>query len=271
MKTQLIQRFRALPAPGPAAELVLETGTIHDYRVLARHHYRAGAPLSCTRVLVLRDPRPTVVGRYLGRASDPQPVAVLVESMPCLACRMRDWALAGRFGGWLAARDRATLIKQELRTISRVVVDPRWRGLGLAVRMVRHALATATTLYTEAMAAMGRVHPFFELAGMHAYHRPSHTCDLRLRAALASAGLEEAALADPGALHQRIAAMALPRQRFLFGEFARWHTSSGLGRSHRRSDDPREHLRHARSRLLMEPVYYLSDRREYQEKRDDSR
>jgi len=53
--------------------------------------------------------------------------------------------------------------------ISRVVVHPIYRGCGLAVRLVRHALRTARTSRIEALAVMGAIHPFFELAGMKCY------------------------------------------------------------------------------------------------------
>lgn len=193
--TPLQQRFAALPAPHPAAALELSTGSARDYAALAEHHYRAHRPSTMLRVLVMRDPRPTVVGRYLHRHDQTQTVGVLVESLPSLQCRMRDWALHERFGSWLPAKQRARLLSDELRCISRVVIDPRWRGLGLAVRLVRHALETAETPFTEALAAMGRVHPFFEKAGMTAYHRPPHPFDARLIAALERIGLSATDLA----------------------------------------------------------------------------
>lgn len=61
------------------------------------------------------------------------------------------------------------LLNAEVRCISRVIVHPSFRGLGIGVGLVRHALDTATTPYTEAIAAMGWVHPLFEKAGMEAF------------------------------------------------------------------------------------------------------
>ncbi|MEL7088949.1 MAG: hypothetical protein AAGL98_11010, partial [Planctomycetota bacterium] len=142
----LAERFCALPGPRHAAArpsdagLRLRVGGLKDYAVLAEHHYKAKRPATATRVLVLEDPRPTVVGRYLQRADTTVVVGVLIESLPSLSCRMRDWALHERYGGHLAPRSRAIMLNSELRCISRVVIDPRWRGLGLAVRLVRRAL-----------------------------------------------------------------------------------------------------------------------------------
>ena len=146
----------------PADRLLLAPGCLRDYHALAPFHYRAKRPATVTRVLALFDP-----------ASAPDrgaPVAVLVESMPTIHCRSRDQATAGRYRSRGVGDPAIARLNAELRCISRVIVDPRWRGLGLAVALVRQALDTSTTTRTEALAAMGRVHPLFELAGMTAYH-----------------------------------------------------------------------------------------------------
>ena len=122
------------------SELHLRPGTLKDYDALAEHHYRAAKPRTATRVLVLACGRPSVVGRYLGRREERRPIAVLVESLPTLSCAMRDAALRQRYGPWLSPAERAVLLNDEVRCISRVVVEPTWRGLGLAVRLVRAAL-----------------------------------------------------------------------------------------------------------------------------------
>lgn len=168
-------RFNSLPGASLADRLVLRGGTRRDYDALAEFHYRAKRPATVTRVLVLEDRHETRGSRLeewsrslKSQASSGKPlrpVAVLVESMPTINCQLRDRATGGRYAGM----DRSAairLLNAEVRCISRVVVDPRWRGLGLAVRLVKHALGTAATRHTEAMAAMGRVHPLFELAGM---------------------------------------------------------------------------------------------------------
>lgn len=259
MPTSLQQRFAALPAPHPADALALTVGSSRDYQRLAEHHYRPARPSTLTRVLVLRDHRPSVVGRYLKRCDETQTVGVLVESLPSLNCRLRDWALRDRFGSWLPPRQRARLMSDELRCISRVVIDPRWRGLGLAVRLVRHALATATTRYTEALAAMGRVHPFFEKAGMTPYHRPPHPFDARLIAALGTVGLTPQDLARLTHMRQQIDAQPAATRHWLLAELHRWYRQNGGGRSRQHSTDPETHLRLAQQRLLLEPVYYLHD------------
>lgn len=229
-------------------KLPITPGTLEDYRQLADLHYKAGRPATATRVWACRTTRPTVVGRYLGRRATPETVAVLVESLPSLSCAMRDVATAGRYRG-VSAKARAMMLNDEVRTISRVIVHPQWRGLGLARQLVQRALATATTPYVEAIAAMGQVHPFFEQAGMTRYDRPPHPVDARLLDALATVDLTASELVDTPTVRQRIA-----RAPLLDRELRRWHTTAVRG-------DPAADLPvildAARQRLLFTPSYFL--------------
>ncbi len=249
-------RFDALPAARAWDGIQLRTGTAQDFAALAGHHYRAARPATMMRVFALHDPAPAVADRFYGRA-DPngRAVAVLVESLPALSCLLRDAALGGRYNA-LPARQRARLLNAEVRCISRVIVDPRYRGLGLAVRLVRHALATATTPYTEALAAMGTASPFFEKAGMSAYERPPHPHDERLAAALAACGLSTHALLRADTWEGVLGAVEPGRHAWLTRELARWYRSA-VGRSAGASRDPADHLRAARHKLGARPVYYL--------------
>ena len=158
-------------SPGPARprDWPIVAGTIRDYRALGRFHYVAGPPAAHKRVWVVPVPS------GLRRLGDPVLAAVLVVSPPVLNCRGRNLATGGRFLIRRAVEtDRrlaAALLNAELECISRVVVHPTYRGCGLAVRLVRHALATAATPLVEALATMGAVHPFFERAGMTCFGR----------------------------------------------------------------------------------------------------
>ncbi len=258
MSTPLQNRFKAPRGLGLVDGLELAEGTSADYTSLGEHHYRARRPATATRVLVLKRNSESAVGRFLSKRSKTQVVAVLVESLPSLSCRMRNWALNDRYGSWLCPAQRGKLLNREVRVISRVVVHPQWRGLGLAVQLVRAALAKPTTVYTEALAAMGRVNPFFERAGMTAYSRPPHAYDQRLVDAMRSVGFTPCDLAALDALWARIEALDGLQRRWLLKELYRWYRQNG-GRSTIHSTDPLTHLRIARERLMLEPVYYLHD------------
>jgi ABC-type ATPase with predicted acetyltransferase domain len=90
-------------------------------------------------------------------------VAIAVLSWSPLGCTARNSLLnLQRF----PMQQRAKWINQNLRTISRVVVHPQFRGVGLGSELVRRILQECPTRYVETIAAMGKVHPFFEKAGM---------------------------------------------------------------------------------------------------------
>jgi len=257
-------RFAALPAPPEGDRLVLAPGTAADYAALSSYHYRAARPATMMRILTLRDPTPTVINRFTGHRQahgDPTPgaVAVLVESLPTLSCKLRDLALQRRYAG-LDAKQRGRLLNAEVRCISRVIVDPRYRGMGLAVRLVQHALATATTVYTEALAAMGLASPFFEKAGLAAYRRAPHAHDERLLAALRHVKLDPDRLARSDQVRADLDALDDERRAWLFRELSRWYRAA-VGRSAHASRNPADHLRAAQQKLFSQPVYYLRDNR----------
>src|SRR5512133_2560940 len=100
--------------------IVIERGSAQDYNALARFHYRAGRPATWAGVW-----RAVFAGRV---------VAVGVLSWPTLACAARE----RHFGmqRW-SAQARRAFVNAHLRTISRVIVHPQFRGIGLAGGMVR--------------------------------------------------------------------------------------------------------------------------------------
>jgi GNAT superfamily N-acetyltransferase len=146
MSTQL-QTF----LPG---ELRLTRGTARDYRALERFHYRPKSPATWAGVWVVH---------YDEGSSMSRPVAVAVLSYPTVNSAARDRALD--LAGW-EPRRKLGFVNRHVRTISRVIVHPQFRSLGLASQLVRQICDEAPTRYTEAYAVMGRVHPFFEKGGM---------------------------------------------------------------------------------------------------------
>ncbi len=160
-KKQSRRRVRVDSSMSDPRRWPIRRGSIQEYRALGGFHYIAGPPAAHKRVYVIRAPRS--VSRWGG----PDVAAVLVISPPLMHCRARNIATGGRYSGPRAGRKEAIrLLNAEVESISRVVVHPQVRGCGLSVRLVRHALRSAATPVVEALATMGRVHPFFKLAGM---------------------------------------------------------------------------------------------------------
>jgi GNAT superfamily N-acetyltransferase len=151
--------------------LLIEAGTRADYGALSRWHYRGGPPATFALVLRAVDLEPAP-------HAEPTLAGVLVISHPTLngPWRERAWpgALTPERSAGSPPHDKATHDKAAaarrlnamVRTISRVIVDPRYRGNGVGSALVRAYVDHPLTPLTEAIAAMGAIVPIFTRAGM---------------------------------------------------------------------------------------------------------
>lgn len=162
-------------------EATYERGTGRDYELVAHWHYRAGRPA-------------TIAGVWRARAGD-ELAGVLVVSNPTLNGRWRERAWPGEFSSGDKRRD-ARELNARVRTISRVVVEPRFRGLSIASGLVRAYLADALTTHTEALSAMGRFVPLFVSAGMREVRLGRTGLDRELGQVLEYCGVAPWELAD---------------------------------------------------------------------------
>ena len=136
--------------------LRLASGVAADYRQLERFHYLPGRPASFARIWTLRFlPDITACPKRI--------IAVAVLSYPPLRCAARERVLGLTLPD---SRQLAPFVNRHLRTISRVIVHPQFRGIGLASLLIRATCALADTPFVEAIARMGASHPLFERGGM---------------------------------------------------------------------------------------------------------
>ncbi len=253
----LTERFERLPAAALIDELCIERGGRNDYQQLASFHYKSGRPGAVTAVYRMVHRAPTVVSRFVGHSDETTIVGVLIRSLPSLGCQLRDRATSDRYRG-MGVLAAAAMVNREFRTISRVVIRPQWRGIGLAVRLVRHALDDPETAYTEALAAMGRVHPFFERAGMVRYDRPPRPEYARLLDAFDRLDISPGSLASVRLVLDALGASRTEDRRWLEAEIRRWHRAAFRTTKQRiAAMTLRDLLEAARDRLLSQPVYYL--------------
>jgi len=134
--------------------LDLTDGRGRDYAELERFHYLAAKPATWAAVRVVR---------CIDRAAGRRVAGVGVLSYPTPTCYARERALGVSFCN---RGERAAFVNQHLRTISRVVIHPQFRALGLAGLLVRDLIEICPTRWIESFAHMGRAHPLFEKAGM---------------------------------------------------------------------------------------------------------
>ncbi len=149
---------RSLPTFLPGS-FAIERGCRRDYLALEHFHYLPKRPSSWA--LVLR-----IVYRERDAPEQARVIAVGVLSYPVLSCRLRERVLG--LTRYNKAR-RIVFANRHIRSISRVIVHPQFRALGLASLLVRQLIESCPTRYVEALAVMGRAHPFFKCAGMREY------------------------------------------------------------------------------------------------------
>ncbi len=133
------------------SEIEIRGAGVREYKSLSRFHYIGSS---------LPPPRRVYAAYHEGK-----PVAVIVYSYPLPNHRARNVVFP-----WLREvrnlKERLRLVNRLFTRISRVVVHPKYRGIGLGVRIVRETLPMAGTPIVEALAVMARFNPFFERAGM---------------------------------------------------------------------------------------------------------
>ena len=125
-------------------EMRIEEGSRKDYEKLVGFHYRQGGHPPIRRVFVMK--------------RGPELVGVILYCYPPINCIGRKKA----FGRQFTAQE----VNEKFAIISRVVLHPKYRTIGLGAKLVRETLSLVGMPYIEAIAVMSRYNPFFEKAGM---------------------------------------------------------------------------------------------------------
>jgi hypothetical protein len=221
--------------------LQIVPGCLDDYRRLSRYHYRGGHPGPASAIFVL------------SRPGSKTPVGVIIYSTAPAVLELRNIATNHIFVGL----DRSTqlgLINANIRRISRVIIEPRFSGLGLAGRLVRETMPLVNVPIVEALAVMGWVNPFFEKAGMKAYKAQPSAASVQFIEALSIIGIEQADLLDPVLVQHKFNRLDDCEAQFIEHQILHFLKSHG-----RRRDMPPglERTRYILTKLTARPVYYI--------------
>jgi hypothetical protein len=182
-----------------------------------------------------------------------QTVGIIVYKMPTPGAELRNLATGGLFTG-LDRSTQLVLLNKNVRCINRVIIDPRYRSLGLASRLVRETMPKINVPIIEAMAVMGLVNPFLEKAGMKAFTAKIQARCVRLVEALSMVGIERQELIDPQKVQRQLDRLPAAIAEFIELEIYRFLQSYG---SHRYSRAGLERTRYILGKLTARPVYYI--------------
>jgi GNAT superfamily N-acetyltransferase len=227
------------------SQLELVKSDITAYRALERYHYRDGALGPYCAIYALAE-------RCLRRQKTGTTAGVIVYAPAPLNCAMRDAATGGYFAGRRKA-EKLALLNAYVRRISRVIIEPRYRGLGLATRLVRDTLPRVGSAMVEASAAMGHLHPFFERAGMRPFAPGADPVRKRLEQALIEARIDSSQWIEPAAVQARLEALSEMHRGSVEKEIQLF-----LNRFGRRRTMPSgpERMEFVLNRLAAAPMYY---------------
>ncbi|MCW4046597.1 MAG: GNAT family N-acetyltransferase [Candidatus Bathyarchaeota archaeon] len=124
-------------------EMRIEEGTTSDWRKLAGFHYRSHKIAAPRKIFCLKR------GDEL--------CGVIVYCYPPPTCFGRRLVLPK-----MSMKE----LNEKLSIISRVVVQPKYRTIGLGTKLVKETLPLVGTEYVEMPAVMAKYNPFAEKAGM---------------------------------------------------------------------------------------------------------
>ncbi len=134
----------------------IKRGSVEDYDRLSRFHYRSKCEES--ESLWLKDCYKLLF--------DDELIGVIVYSRSYLNLKPRNMVFGDRYVFTPGDLHRARLINEEIARISRVVIHPKFRGIGLGAFLVRETMSKVDAKVVEVLAVMAKYNPFFEKAGM---------------------------------------------------------------------------------------------------------
>jgi len=221
-----------------------------EYDYLSRFHYRqspAGLPGPHVAIYAMKDTHPV-------RARFAPVVGVIVYTMPTAHAELRNVATGGMFCGFGDRRLQLQMANKYIRRIARVIIEPRYRGLGLASRLVAETMPKLGVGVIEAMAVMGQVHPFFEKAGMKRYEAKPAVRTAQLVEAMAMVGIGARQFIDPQAVQDMLDGLGPDEAEFIERQISRFLQSYG---KRRQMEAGIERTRYVLSKLTARPVYYI--------------
>lgn len=145
----------------------IERGTSADWLALKPLHYAAGNPATTHSVWTARHPE--IAG----------PAGVVVVSYPDLHSAARNLATESKYQN-VQDRRVANVLNREVAKISRIVICPQLRGIGLAGQMIEYVVSKIGVRYVECVTSMSRWSRFLERVGFREIPQTSHPVEAEL-------------------------------------------------------------------------------------------
>ena len=163
-------------------DMVVEPGDKTDWDILSKWHYKSHKTGARTHIFRMVNKRTQEL------------VGTIVYGMPPLALAGRN-AYTPIYGG-KSTREKCQKLNREVRIISRVVITPKYRSLGLSAKLIKDSLPQTNMRFCELLSVMGNYNKFCEKAGMTKVEYEQKDIFKKLKQFISDAGYEPGMMAS---------------------------------------------------------------------------
>ncbi|MBZ0137296.1 MAG: hypothetical protein K8I27_13095 [Planctomycetes bacterium] len=235
-----------LPAPPPleiADEIEFARGRVRDYARFATWHYLGGG-------------RPGPTSDVFLALHERRAIGIAMFGYPHLLLGARNTALPEFAPGRIRAGGAGGL-NANVRLLQRVVIEPRFRGIGAASRLIRYGLENISAPIVECVAQMGAFSDFLLAAGFVRAGEVKAPPSVRgLRAFLRRHGIGHEALLRED-LSDRLAPELVAELERHIRNVVRTRIQTGFGSRRKGGGLPDGAARKALARVGATPGYFL--------------
>lgn len=168
-----------------------------DFKILEKYHYQTDPVNPATQIYKIRGINST-------QDTFPDPMAVIVYRQPLPSLRARTMATKGYFSQAPTIAGRLRIVNQKIIYIARLIVDPRFRKLGLATWLLDDTLQRQAHPLVETLTPIDFTNKIFQRAGFKLYQMPAPPWYQRFEDILLSLGINEQNLKIPFLVQNRI-------------------------------------------------------------------
>lgn len=185
------------------------------YRTLAPYHYIKRQLPPVDHIYAIRDKLPSLK-RY------PDPLAIIVYSMPIIHLRARNIATHNFFTEPLTRSGELRRLNKNVRYISRLITDPRYHRQGLATWLLENTLAKQTVPIIETLTPIDFTNKIFQRAGFELYFNPAPPHYQEFIKQLRSYGISGEMLRHPRIVQKRIDRLDPETQEWIYYRLKRF-------------------------------------------------
>ena len=177
--------------------LEIVPATLADYKKLATYHYCSDTVRPTMQIYKVRVKAPNT-------DQFPDPIAINVFKLPLPNLKARNIATQGYFLQPETPSERLKLVNKKIIYAARLIVDPRFRRLGIATLLVRDGLERQNRPIVETMTPLDFTNKMLQKQGFQLYRNPAPKWYDKFTDSLLRIGLTHQSFSCPAVVHHRL-------------------------------------------------------------------